>query len=112
MENENNNPKTDNNEQEVLNYYKKNYKSKFCSEILFEEYLEEAQLKDYTKFHKTCCCIKPLSLLIYSIFVLAITCAGFYFSISINNGYKAYKEILERNMTFIDTDPMPNEYDT
>jgi len=111
MENENNNPQTEDNEQEILNYYKKNYKSKFCIEILYEDYLEEDQKKDFTQFHKTCCCQKPLSLLIYSIFILAITCAGFFFSISKNKGYKAYKEQLQRNMSLIDTD-VPNEYET
>ena len=111
MENENH-PQNDDNQQDVLNYYRKNYKSKECSEIIFENYLEEAQKKSYIQFHKSCCCcIKPLSLLIFSIIILAITCAGFFFSISKNKGYKAYKGLLERNMSLIDTD-FPNEYET
>ena len=111
MENENN-PQNDDNQQNVLNYYRENYKSKECSEIIFENYLEEAQKKSYIQFHKSCCCcIKPLSLLIFSIIILSITCAGFFFSISKNKGYKAYKGLLERNMSLIDTD-FPNEYET
>ena len=103
MENENH-PQNDDNQQDVLNYYRENYKSKECSEITFENYLEEAQKKSYIQFHKSCCCcIKPLSLLIFSIIILAITCAGFFFSISKNKGYKAYKGLLERNMSLIDT---------
>ena len=63
IENENNNPKTENNEQEILNYYKKNYKSKFCPEISFKDYLEDGQKKKYAKFHKAYCCTKLLILL-------------------------------------------------
>ena len=111
MENENN-LQADNNQQEVLNYYRENYKSKVCSQITFEDYLEEAEKKSYIQFNKSsCCCIKPLSLLIYSIFILAITFVGFYFSISKNKGYKAYKGLLETNMSLINTD-LPNEYET
>jgi hypothetical protein len=111
MENENNSPHTQDNLQEILNYYKKNYNSKFCKEFLYEDFLEDDQKKNFIQFHKGCCCTKPLSLLIYSIFILIITCAGFYFSISKNKGYKAYKELLERNMSLVDTD-VPNEYET
>ena len=68
-------------------------------------------MKNFIQFHKGCCCTKPLSLLIYSIFILAITCAGFFFAISKNKGYKAYKELLHRNMSLIDSD-VPNEYET
>ena len=111
MENENNNPDTQDNLQEILNYYKKNYNSKFCKEFLYEDFLEDDQKKNFIQFHKGCCCTKPLSLLIYSIFILIITCAGFYFSISKNKGYKAYKEILERNMSLVNTD-VPNKHET
>ena len=97
--------------QEILNYYKKNYNSKFCKEFSYEDFLEDDQKKTFIQFHKGCCCTKPLSLLIYSIFILAITCAGFFFAISKNKGYKAYKELLQRNMSLIDSD-VPNEYET
>ncbi len=111
MENENN-IQIDDNQQEVLNYYKENYKSKVCTQITFEDYLEEAEKKSYIDFHKSsCCCIKPLSLLIYSIFILAITCSGFFYSISKNEGYKAYKGLLETNMSLVDTD-LPSEDET
>ena len=50
MENENNNPHSQDNLQEILNYYKKNYNSKFCSEILFEDYLEVGQNKKFSQF--------------------------------------------------------------
>ena len=99
------------NEQAILNYYKENRKTKICKEITFEATLDEAKMKDYRKFKSSCCCVKPLSLLIYSIFVLIFTCAGFYFRISNNEGYEAYKGLLERNMSLIDT-RFPNEYET
>ena len=110
MQNENI-PQTGDNEQEILNFYRQNCKSKLCSEIIFEDYLEEAQKKSYIQFHKSCCCTTPLSLLIFSIIILVITCGGFFFSISKNKGYKAYKGLLERNMSLIDSD-LPNEYET
>ena len=75
MENENNNPHSQDNLQEILNYYKKNYNSKFCKEFLYEDFLEDDQKKTFIQFHKGCCCTKPLSLLIYSIFILIISCA-------------------------------------
>ena len=106
-----NNQEPEVNEQEVLNYYKQNYKTKICKEYLFEKSLDEAHKKLYEKFHKFSCCNTPLSLMIYSIFILVFTCAGFFFSISKNEGYKAYKGLLERNMSLIDTD-LPNEYET
>ena len=106
-----NNQEPEVNEQEVLNYYKQNYKTKICKEYLFEKSLDEAHKKLYEKFHKFSCCNTPLSLMIYSIFILVFTCAGFFFSISKNEGYKAYKGLLERNMSLIDTD-LPNQYET
>jgi hypothetical protein len=111
MENENIS-KTKDNENQVLNFFTQNYKSKLCSEIIFEEYLEEREQKSYIRFVKSSrCCITPLSQLIFSIFILAFTCAGFFLSISKNKGYKAYKGLLERNMSLIDSD-LPNEYET
>ena len=105
------NPQPIANEQEVLNYYKEHYKTKICSEITFEASMNEKNKKAYQKFQSSFCCVKPLSLLIYSIFVLIITCVGFYFRISNNEGYKAYKGLLERNMSLIDTS-FPDEHET
>ena len=106
-----NNPQTTFTEEEVLNFYKENYKTKICSEIRFEDTLPELFLKQYEKFKRSSCCIRPLSLLIYSIIVLIIACAGFYFAISENKGYKAYKGVLERNMSAIDN-TFPHEHET
>ena len=47
-----NNQEPEVNEQEVLNYYKQNYKTKICKEYLFEKSLDEAHKKLYEKFHK------------------------------------------------------------
>ena len=111
MENENI-IKIEDNENQVLKFHLENYKSKFCSEIIFEEYLEEHEKKIYIKFHKSgCCCNSPLSLLIFSIFILAFTFVGFFFSISKNKGYKAFKGLLERNISLIESD-LPNEYES
>ena len=98
-------------EQQILDYYKQNYKNKICNEVDFESTLELPFNKSYKKYKKSNCCIKPTSLLIYSIFILIIACAGFYFALSENKGYKAYKGVLERNMSLIDSD-LPNEYET
>ena len=105
------NPKVEANELELLNYYKQNYKTKICREIRFEDSLDERQKKLYKKFQSSCCCIRPLSLLIYSIFIFAFTFVGFLLSISKNKGYKAYKEVLERNMSLINND-LPHEHET
>ena len=95
--------KIEDNENQVLRFHLENYKTKFCTEIQFEEYLEESEKKTYNKFLKSgCCCNSPLSLLIFSIFILAFTFVGFFFSISKNKGYKAYKGLLERNMSLIE----------
>ena len=80
-------------EQQILDYYKQNYKNKICNEVDFESTLELPFNKLYKKYKKSKCCIKPLPLLIYSIFILIIACAGFYFSISENKGYKAFKGV-------------------
>ena len=98
-------------EEEVLNFYKQNYKTKICSEIKFEATIPEKLMKPYQKFQNSSCCLKPLSLLIYCIFILIIACAGFYFSIGENKGYKAYKGVLERNMSLIDNS-FPHEHET
>ena len=86
------------NEQEVLNYYKQNYRTKICREIKFEDTLDDKAKKQYQKFNKSCCCIRPLSLMVYSIIILVFAFVGFFFSISRNKGYKSYKEILEKNI--------------
>ena len=106
-----NNPQPTFTEEEVLNFYKENYKTKICSEIRFEDTIPELLLKQYKKFQRSSCCIRPLSLLIYSIIILIIACAGFYFAISENKGYKAYKGVLERNMSLIDN-TFPHEHET
>ena len=54
---------------------------------------------------------KKYQIMIYSIIILAFTCAGFYFTISENEGYKAFKEVLERNISLINVD-LPHEYET
>ena len=106
-----NKPQNEFTEEEVLNFYKQNYKTKICSEIRFEDTIPELLMKQYKKFKSSSCCIRPLSLLIYSIFILIIACAGFYFAISENKGYKAYKGVLERNISLIDND-FPHEHET
>ena len=98
-------------EQQILDYYKQNFKNKLCNEVDFESTLELPFIKPYEKYKNSKCCIKPLPLLIYSIFILIIACAGFYFCLSENKGYKAYKGVLERNMSLINNE-FPHEYET
>ena len=59
-----NNPQTTFTEEEVLNFYKENYKTKICSEIRFEDTLPELFLKQYEKFKRSSCCIRPLFIII------------------------------------------------
>lgn len=99
------------NEQEVLNYYKQNYRTKICREIKFEDTLDDKAKKQYQRFNKSCCCIRPLSLMVYSIIILVFAFVGFFFSISRNKGYKSYKEILEKNISLIENE-YPNDLES
>ena len=99
------------NEQGILSYYQKTLKSKICREIRFEEILDEKQMNLYKQYQKPSCCIKPLSLLIFSVIIFIFTFVGFFFSISKNEGYKAYKEVIEKNISLIDNE-FPHEHET
>ena len=96
-------PQSVNNEQEVLNYYQRTFKSKICTEIPFLGLLDPKMQKLYNKLQGSCCCLKPLSLLIYSIIVFAIAIVGLVFCLSRNEGYKAYKEYLEGEMALVNS---------
>ena len=61
------------NEQGILSYYQKTLKSKICREIRFEEILNEKQMNLYKQYQKPSCCIKPLSLLIFSVFIFVLS---------------------------------------
>ena len=95
----------------ILNYYKQNYNTKYCRQIKFENSLTDIESKEYNKYVSSCSCVKPLVLLIYSIIIFAFALTGFFFLISKNEGYKAYKEILERNISLINNE-FPNELET
>ena len=99
------------NEQGILSYYQKTLKSKICREIRFEEILDEKQMNLFKQYQKPSCCIKPLSLLIFSVIIFIFTFVGFFFSISKNEGYKAYKEVIEKNISLIDNE-FPHEHET
>ena len=108
-----NNNNVEYNEQDILNFYKQNYKAKICREIRYIDSIddENKNKQKYESFQKACCCIRPKSLLIYSFFILAFACTGFFFAISRNDGYKAYKEALEKNISLINND-LPHEHET
>ena len=119
VQNPNSNPNQENandNEDEQLKKYQQLYKTKVCTEKLYRDTLDLIQSKPYDDYEKgSCCscCITPLSLLIYSIIVAIFTVGGFIFMLSKNKGYKAYKELLERNITIIEAkNKFPNEYES
>ena len=96
-------------EEETLNYYQRCCKTKQCESTTFEDSLSKTELRQY---NRSCsCCQNPLPLLVFSIITAIFTAAGIFFSFSRNEGYKAYKGLLERNMTLIGSE-FPNEHET
>ena len=100
-----------NNNQQILNNYQAAFKSKSCTEIQFLGILDDKSIKLYNKYINSCCCLKPLFLLIYSFIVFIIGIVGIIFCLSNNAGYKAYKEYLETSMA-LDQPKFPNEDET
>ena len=74
--------------EEVLYKYKKNYGKKICA---------EREQKPYLKYQKPCC--GKNGFIVCAIITLVFNCAAIYFAISRNDGYKAYKFALEKNIT-------------
>ena len=101
------NPENETVKQEVLDYFNLNYHSNMLCEIKYEDFLNTK----YKRVQKSQCCITPLSLLIYCIFIAIFTFAGIYFCISKNEGYISFKALLERNMSLFNND-FPNDYET
>ena len=89
----------------------KNIETKICYQIDFKNFLDENLIKGYPKFTGSKCCNTVKSLLAFSIIIVIFTCAGFYFSIS-NEGYKQYKDALEKNITlFEEEEEIPSEFE-
>ena len=95
--------------QNISNNPQKNFETKICDKIDFLNFLDEILANKLARFNKPKNCNNAKSLLIFSIIVLIFTGAGFYFSISRNEGYKQYKELLEMNITLF-KDELPSEY--
>jgi len=95
---------------DISNNNQQNFESKICDEIQFINFIEEKDITDYERFKKPKCCNTPKSLLIFSIIIVIFTCAGLYFSLSRNEGYKQYSQLLEKNITLI-KDNLPSEYE-
>jgi len=95
---------------DIPSNYQQNSETKICDEIQFTDFIEENYVKDYEKFKKPKCCNTPKSLLIFSIIIVIFTCAGLYFSISRNDGYKQYSQLLESNLTLV-KGQLPSEYE-
>ena len=105
-------PEIQSEERKIINSNEqKNIDTKICDKIDFLNFLDVMLINIYTKFKKPKCCNTPKSLLAFSIIIVIFTCAGFYFSISRNEGYKQYKELLERNITLFNGD-YPSEYES
>ena len=96
--------------QDIPKNYQQNFETKIYDEIQFTDFIEENDVKDYERFKKPKCCTTPKSLLIFSIIIVIFTCAGLYFSLSRNDGYKQYSQLLEKNITLV-KDQLPNEYE-
>ena len=96
--------------QDILSNYQQNFETKVCDEIQFINFIEENDIKSYERFKKPKCCNTPKSLLIFSIIIVIFTFAGLYFSISRNEGYKQYKELLEKNITLVKIQ-LPSDYE-
>jgi len=95
----------------IFNNYQQKLEAKACNEIDFINFLEEKDVKNYLKCRKPNCCNTPKFLLIFSIIIILFTCAGLYFSISRNEGYKQYKQLLEKNLALVKVE-LPNEYES
>ena len=95
--------------QNISRNSQKNIETKICDKIDFLNFLDEIQADKYERSKKPKSCNTAKSLLIFSIIIVIFTCAGFYFSISRNEGYKQYKELLENNITLF-KDDFPSEY--
>jgi hypothetical protein len=97
--------------QDIPINYQQNLETKAYDEIQFINFIEENDVKDYERFKKPKCCNTPKSLLIFSIIIVIFTCAGLFFSLSRNDGYKQYSQLLEKNVTLIKKDQLPTEYE-
>ena len=80
--------------QDIPNNYQQNSETKVYDEIQLINFIDENYVKDYERFKKPKCCNTPKSLLIFSIIIVIFTCAGLYFSLSRNDGYKQYSQLL------------------
>ena len=96
--------------QNINNNAQKNIETKICDQVDFLNFLDEIQANQYKNYKRPRNCNSAKSLLIFSIIIVIFTCAGFYFSISRNEGYKQYKELLERNITLFNGE-YPSEYE-
>ena len=97
------------NKKDILSNYQQKFETKVCTEINFIDFLEEKDV-NYERFIKQKCCRTPQCLLIFSIIIVIFNCAGLYFSISRNEGYKQLKQLLEKNFTLVKIE-LPSEYE-
>ena len=86
-----------------------------CTEIPYESALNPTQLNKYYKYQDKSFCsylTTPLQLLIYSIIIAILVAGGIYFNLGRNEGYIAYKALLEKNISYIENHRFPNENET
>ena len=88
-------------------FFKQNqqlYKSKICSEVVQNPMLSQKS---------QALCSLPNQKIVLSIFVLIFVIAGLIFRIGNNEGYKAYKEIIENEINILEMNgTFPNENET
>ena len=85
--------------EEILHKYKKNYGKKICAEKNYDFNFTEREKNLISKYQNPCC--GKNGFIACAIITLIFNCAAIYFAISRNDGYKAYKFALEKNITSI-----------
>ena len=93
-------------DEQILKKYQRDFGKKICIQRDFTFTYDEREKKLYTNEKFNHCGQK--SLIVCAIITVILICGGIYFAISRNEGYKALKFIIEKNITSISFN-FPNE---
>ena len=96
-------------DEQILQKYERDFRKKNCIQRDFTFSLDEVEKRVFTNNQSSCC--RHKGSIICAIISLILICGGIYFAISRNEGYKALKLSLEKNITSIGTN-FPNEEQT
>ena len=86
-------------DEQILQKYQRDFGKKLCMQKDFIYTLYEHEKNIYSKSQTSCCGKKGL--IKCAIITIILNCAGIYFAISRNEGYKALKLVIENNITSI-----------